>query len=142
MPNTFLNVHRAEVTSLAARYRLPAVYPYRLFAEVITGVFEALTKSAQTLRVAVGRYGAEESDHRHRRLLRPRCERPQCRATDERDELAPVAHSITMSARASTVGGISRPRALAVLRLITSSYLVGSWTGRSAGFAPLRILST
>jgi putative tryptophan/tyrosine transport system substrate-binding protein len=34
MPNSFLNVHRAEVTSLAARYRLPAVYPYRLFAEV------------------------------------------------------------------------------------------------------------
>jgi ABC-type uncharacterized transport system substrate-binding protein len=34
MPNSFLNVHRAEVTSLATRYRLPAVYPYRLFAEV------------------------------------------------------------------------------------------------------------
>jgi putative tryptophan/tyrosine transport system substrate-binding protein len=25
---------RAEITSLAARYRLPAVYPYRFFAEV------------------------------------------------------------------------------------------------------------
>ena len=34
MPDGFMNVHRAEVTSLAARYRLPAVYPYRLFAEV------------------------------------------------------------------------------------------------------------
>jgi putative ABC transport system substrate-binding protein len=34
MPDSFLNVHRAEVTSLAARYRLPAIYPYRLFAEV------------------------------------------------------------------------------------------------------------
>jgi putative ABC transport system substrate-binding protein len=34
MPNSFLNVHRAEITSLATRYRLPAVYPYRLFAEV------------------------------------------------------------------------------------------------------------
>jgi hypothetical protein len=29
-----MNVHRAEVTSLAARYRLPAVYPYRFFAEL------------------------------------------------------------------------------------------------------------
>ena len=29
-----MNIHRAEVTSLAARYRLPAVYPYRFFAEV------------------------------------------------------------------------------------------------------------
>ena len=33
-----------------------------------------------------------------------------------RDELAPF-HSITSSARASSVGGISRPSALAVLRL-------------------------
>ena len=31
MPDRFMNVHRAEVTSLAARYRLPAVYPYRLW---------------------------------------------------------------------------------------------------------------
>ena len=34
MPDTFMNVHRSEITSLAGRYRLPAVYPYRAFAEV------------------------------------------------------------------------------------------------------------
>jgi putative tryptophan/tyrosine transport system substrate-binding protein len=34
MPAGFFNVHRAEVTSLAARYRLPAVYPYRFFTEL------------------------------------------------------------------------------------------------------------
>src|SRR5262245_37963618 len=34
MPDGFMNVHRAEVTSLAARYRLPAVYPYRFFVEL------------------------------------------------------------------------------------------------------------
>ena len=34
MPDTFLNAHRAEVTSLAARYRLPAVYAFRFFAEL------------------------------------------------------------------------------------------------------------
>src|SRR6516164_7120505 len=33
MPDTFMNEHRSEITSLAARYRLPAVYPYRIFAE-------------------------------------------------------------------------------------------------------------
>jgi putative ABC transport system substrate-binding protein len=33
LPDSFFNVHRAEVTSLATRYRLPAVYPYRQFAE-------------------------------------------------------------------------------------------------------------
>jgi ABC transporter substrate binding protein len=34
LPDSFLIVHRAEVISLAARYRLPAVYPYRQFAEL------------------------------------------------------------------------------------------------------------
>ena len=29
-----MNVHRAEVTSLAAHYRLPAVYPRRFFVEL------------------------------------------------------------------------------------------------------------
>ena len=52
------------------------------------------------------------------------------------------SYSITSSARASSVGGTSRPSALAVLRLITSSYLVGACTGRSAGFSPLRMRST
>jgi hypothetical protein len=51
-------------------------------------------------------------------------------------------HSITSSARARSDSGMVRPRALAVLRLITSSNLVGCSTGRSAGLAPLRILST
>ena len=48
-------------------------------------------------------------------------------------------YSITSSARASNVDGISKPSALAVLRLITSSYLVGACTGRSAGFSPFRM---
>jgi putative ABC transport system substrate-binding protein len=34
MAEAFLNVHRAEVISLAARHRLPAVYAYRSFAEL------------------------------------------------------------------------------------------------------------
>jgi putative ABC transport system substrate-binding protein len=34
MPDGFLNVHRAEIISLAARYRLPTVYPWRFFAEL------------------------------------------------------------------------------------------------------------
>jgi putative tryptophan/tyrosine transport system substrate-binding protein len=34
MPDSFLIAHRAEVTSLAARHRLPAVYPFRHFTEV------------------------------------------------------------------------------------------------------------
>jgi hypothetical protein len=50
------------------------------------------------------------------------------------------AYSITSSARASSIGGISRPSDLAVLRLITNSYLVDCITGRSAGLVPFRIL--
>ena len=34
MPDTFTDIHRVEITSLAARYRLPAVYPYRQFTAV------------------------------------------------------------------------------------------------------------
>src|SRR5262249_50157672 len=75
------------------------------------------------------------------RLLRTRRERPRRRAAEKRDERAAL-HSITSSARASSVGGTSRPSAFAVLRLTTSSYLVGACTGRSAGFSPLRIRST
>jgi pimeloyl-ACP methyl ester carboxylesterase len=47
---------------------------------------------------------------------------------------------ITSSASAISCAGNSRPSALAVLRLMISSKLVGCSTGNSAGFAPLRIL--
>src|SRR5262249_58990107 len=96
--------------------------------------FEALAKSTQTvLDHRARRSVVEEPDHRHCRLLRARRERPRRRTAEQRDELA-AFHSITSSARASTAAGISRPSALAVLRLITSSYLVGACTGKSAGF--------
>src|SRR6516164_7047020 len=58
----------------------------------------------------------------------------------DRASFAWRTHSITSSARASTIGGIVRPSARAVLRLIVSSYFEACSTGRSAGFAPLRIL--
>jgi hypothetical protein len=50
-------------------------------------------------------------------------------------------HSMTSSARASNDGGTVMPSAFAVFRLITSSYLVGTCTGRSPGFSPLRMRS-
>jgi hypothetical protein len=53
-----------------------------------------------------------------------------------------ATHSITSSARASSVGGTSRPSALAVLRLMISSYFVGACTGRSPGFSPRSMRST
>ena len=46
-------------------------------------------------------------------------------------------YSITSSAVASSDGGMVRSSALAVLRLITSSGLIGAWAGSSLGFSPV-----
>src|SRR5260370_33322836 len=62
---------------------------------------------------------------------------------DDELELRPAGnHWMTSSARSSNDCGMVSPRALAVLRLITSSNLLACSTGRSAGFAPFRYLST
>jgi hypothetical protein len=55
---------------------------------------------------------------------------------------AEIAHSITSSAKASSFAGISMPIVLAVLRLMTNSNFVGCKMGKSAGFAPFKILPT
>src|SRR6516162_4683626 len=75
-------------------------------------------------------------------LLTVRCHRPGHHAAERRNELAPLHHSMTSSARASTGGGITIPNALAVLRLIVRANLVGCSIGKSPGFAPFSILST
>jgi hypothetical protein len=83
-----------------------------------------------------------------RRTAAARAETPANRQTpgatgpkSMRDELA-ASHSITSSASASSCGGISTSNAFAVARLITSSNLAPSSTGRSPGFSPLRIRPT
>src|SRR5262249_10844926 len=98
------------------------------------------TKFAQDPGVTVSGCRVEPPDYGHL-LLRSRHNRPHRRTTEQRDELA-APHSITSSARASSVGGTSRPSAFAVIRFMTRSNLVGCSTGRSPGFAPRRILST
>jgi hypothetical protein len=50
-----------------------------------------------------------------------------------------LTYWITSSAVANSVSGLVRPSALAVVRLIASSNLVDCTTGRSGGFAPLRM---
>src|SRR5262245_1846021 len=63
------------------------------------------------------------------------------RAAEQRYELA-AFHSITSSARASSVGGTVRASALAVLRLMINSKRVGCSTGKSPGFVPFKIFPT
>src|SRR5262249_5952160 len=108
-----------------------------------------LLQTLQERRAARLRHGiARRLAHEHAdaphplRLLRARREWPRGgRAGEQRDELASL-HSITSSARASSVGGTVRPSTLAVVRLITSSNLVGNSIGRSPALAPFRILPT
>jgi hypothetical protein len=93
-------------------------------------------------RGAIDRPAADKADHGHRWLLRARRPRPRGRAAEQCDELAAASHSITSSASASSVGGISTPNAFAVARLMANSNLAPSSTGRSPGFSPLRIRPT
>src|SRR5262249_39375937 len=97
-------------------------------AAVIAGSNKALPDRAELAIIEVG--AGQQTDQRYCSLLRPRRERPRsCSAAEQRDERAPP-HSITSSARASRLGGTSKPSALAVLRLITSSNRLGRSIGR------------
>src|SRR5574337_2226370 len=91
-----------------------------------------------------GRPAEQKPDSRDLgRLLRFGGERCGEQAPGQSADERPAAdHWISSSARRRSDCGIVRPSALAVLRLITSSNLLGCSTGRSAGLAPLRILST
>ena len=51
-------------------------------------------------------------------------------------------HLMTRSALTSTLGGIVRPICFAALRLMMNSNFVACCTGKSAGLAPFKILST
>src|SRR5262249_57949328 len=104
----------------------PAIFDLDVLAFDISCLFQSLAERTQADRVSgqVRRCAAEEPDHWHRGLLRTRREGPRSRAAEQRDEGAPLHHSITSSAVASSVGGMVRPSALAVLRLMTNSNLV------------------
>src|SRR5262249_36373547 len=103
---------------------------------------EALRECGRSLAFAQGCALTQKADGRQLpRLLRTRRERPRRHAAEQRDEAAPF-HSSTSSAATSSLAGTVRPSALALLRLITNSYLVGCCTGKSTGFVPRRMRST
>jgi len=117
----------------------PVVFDGHVLAFDVAAFHEAFAERGRTARGGIERPAIDKSNDRHRRLLCARREWARGRrAAEQRDEVAPL-HSITSSARASNIGGTSSGSALAVLRLITSSNVVGWRTGRSAGRAPLRI---
>src|SRR5262249_21137137 len=96
----------------------PAIFDRHVLALDVTGLSEALPERGHELGPFSSEGGIDEADHRHRRLLRARRERPRGRRTaEQRDEVAPL-HSITSSASESSLSGIWRPSAFAVLRLM------------------------
>src|SRR5262245_7208001 len=71
------------------------------------GFAKALAECSEMAHGGTGRPSADHTDNRNRRLLRlPRLRPCRRRAAEQRDELA-AFHSITWSARASSVGGTS-----------------------------------
>src|SRR5262249_35949654 len=122
------------------------VFDRRVAGLDISGFTQAASERGGEVGRIISAERVQEPNRRHGRLLRARRERPRRRrAAEQRYERAALhrcSHSITSSARASRLSGTVRPSAFAVLRLMTSSNLVGCWTGRLLGFSPLRMRST
>src|SRR6516165_3083309 len=119
----------------------PAVFDRNVSSFVVPGFAEPFAKRGERLSIRGRRGAVEVADHRHHLLLRAERRRDRHRADQQEHEFAAL-HSMTSSARSRSVWGIVTPSSFAVFRLTTSSYRVGCSTGKSAGFAPLRILST
>src|SRR5206468_4035194 len=116
----------------------PAVFDRQILSVDVAGFAQSLPEGGHAEGRGLCRHAAEKADHRHRLLLRAEGARRSHHAAQQQQLTA--VHSMTSSARARIDSGTVRPSALAVLRLTTSSNVVGCWTGRSAGFSPLRIL--
>src|SRR5262249_5899262 len=98
------------ISDIAAPYLLWCILWCRLWGQENAESIGIIAIIGTCCRVA--------SNHRHRRLLRARCEWPRRCAADERDEVATL-HSITSLALASKVAGTVMPSILAICALMT-----------------------
>src|SRR5262249_32557710 len=135
---------RREFANAISIASAPAVVDLHIPADGPAQLLQPLMESREsrlTFRI-IGGIIHEHADAPHAlALLRARRKRPRrSRAAEERYECAAI-HSITSSALTISELGTIRPRAFAVFKLIASSNLVGSCTGRSAGLSPLRMRS-
>src|SRR2546429_3574521 len=130
-----------EGSGLLGTATSPAFVVLQVAARLPAQLFEPLIERHQpTFGLRIVRDAHQNANALHSlKLLRTHRHRPRRRAADERDELAPAAHSITSSARPESGSGTVMPSALAVLRLTISSTFVDCTIGRSAGFSPLRM---
>src|SRR5262249_61772693 len=83
----------------------PAIVDDNVLALDESSLTQTPLERADKVRRTGSRPAAEKSNHGHRRPLCTRHRRPRHRAAEQRDEIAAPDHSITSSARASSVGG-------------------------------------
>ena len=118
------------------RLRIPMMEgPWCRFREKHEPVSDINTAAADSLKVLDPKQPIREAD------IVQNGGNVRCHS-DELHRSKIARYSITSSAATSNVCGTARPRVLAVLRLMTNSNFVGCSTGKSAGLAPRRILST
>jgi hypothetical protein len=120
---TISKMQKKSAFGAIIRYLLAPSVGSRCHRNATVGGFRGLTDGGQATAANFPVQEPPASWH-HKSKNRARGERPRYRDAKSRDEGSPL-HSITSSAIASTPGGMFRPSALAVLRLITSSNLVG-----------------
>jgi hypothetical protein len=97
----------------------------------VRSLFETLAECAQSVSVRVRECGVEETDHRHRRLLRARRERLHGRrAADKRDELAPSHIDCPRLVVTASLPSSRRPSSVIPIR--ATSIILPSTTLRSA----------
>src|SRR5262249_3754850 len=105
-----LRGHRGQKIKLTV---CPAELDCNILARDEAALVQAPPKRLYEMRGILRRARTQKPYHRHRWLLPAHRERPGCRrAAEQRDERAPFdgrAHSITSSARASSIGGTSSP---------------------------------
>ena len=94
----------------------PTVFDRHILPFDITRFFQTLAERRDLLAERSSRCGIKEADHRHRRLLRARRERPRRRAAEQGDEVA-AFHSRTSLARAINTSDKETPSEAAVFRL-------------------------
>src|SRR5262245_28515402 len=104
----------------------PSIFDREVLCLGIAELSQCLTERVEPRRQVRSRAGTEIADPIHLPgRLRLGAERRGEEACRRNKEGPSVHHLMTSSARASTEGGIVRPSALAVLKLMTSSNFVG-----------------
>src|SRR5262249_21099850 len=73
----------ANAGSRSAWFSRPAIFNFYVLTFDIAEFAETGSKCGQERRIGPGKPAAQKPDHRHRRLLRARRERPRSRATDQ-----------------------------------------------------------